>query len=128
MSGVPATILRLLIVGAVLVAAFKLRGSPGLVVPMAIVGSLVVSPYLHASDLCLLAAAAWMVWQERPTPAWRLALAAGWVIASPYLFITRIGLGLNRWPLLELVMLGALVLVAWRPLTRGADLRTRAPA
>ena len=128
LDGVLATVVRLVLVGAVLVTSFKLRGSPGLVIPVAIVGSLVTSPYLHASDLCLLAAAALMVWHEGQTLAWRVALALGWVLASPYLFVPGIGPSLNRWPLLELVLLGALVLVAWRPLTREADLRTRAPA
>ncbi len=97
-------------------------------VPIGIVGSLIVSPYLHASDLCLLSAAAWMVWEERTAVAWRAPLAAGWVVASPFLFLTGIGLSLNRWPLIESVLLLAMVVAAWRPLTGTADLRTRAPA
>jgi thiol:disulfide interchange protein len=92
------------------------------------VGSLLISPYLHASDLCLLAAAAWIVWEERPTVAWRAALGVGWVLASPYLWFTTHSPGLDRWPLLEVVLLVALGLLAWRPLTGRADLRTRAPA
>jgi hypothetical protein len=112
----------------VLATAYKLRGAPGLVVPIGIVGSLIVSPYLHASDLCLLSAAAWMVWEERTAMAWRTALAAGWVVASPFLFLTGMGPSLNRWPLIESVLLLAMVVAAWRPLTGTADLRTRAPA
>ncbi len=75
-TGASAAVLRVLIVGAVFGAAYKLRQSPGLVIPIAIIGSLLVSPYLHGSDLCLLAAAGWMVWEERPTWAWRLPLVA----------------------------------------------------
>jgi hypothetical protein len=129
-TGVVAAALRVLIVGAVLATAFKLRKSPGLVVPVGIVGSLLVSPYLHASDLCLLAAAAWMVWEERPGIAWRAALAAGWVLVSPFLFITRLSPDLHRLPWLEFGLLVGMVVVAWRPggLTGTADLRTRAPA
>jgi hypothetical protein len=112
----------------VLVTAFKLRGSPGLVVPVAVVGSLLISPYLHASDLCLLAAAAWIIWEERPVTAWRVALTAGWVLASPYLFVTGLGPRLQYWPWLEFILLAALAVVAWRPLTRSADLGTRAHA
>jgi Glycosyltransferase family 87 len=127
-TGVVAAVLRLLIIGMVLAAAYRLRGSPDLVMPIGIVGSLIVSPYLHASDLCLLAAAAWMVWEERATVPWRVALAAGWVMGSPFLFLTRTGPSLNRWPLIECLLLLALVVAAWRPLTSTADLRTRAPA
>jgi hypothetical protein len=76
-----------------------------------------------------------MVWQERPALAWRLPLAAGWLVASPFVASSGIALNLNRWPLVELVLLAALVFEAWRPgrkngeaLTAGAELRTRAPA
>jgi hypothetical protein len=127
-TGVVAFVLRLLIVGMVLATAFKLRGSSGLVVPVGIVGSLLVSPYLHASDLCLLAAAIWIVWEERPTPAWRALLAVAWVFGSQFSFLAGFGTGLNRWPWVEFALLLALVVVAWRPLTGAADLRTRAPA
>ena len=127
-TGVVAAVLRVLIVGIVLATAFRLRSSPGLVMPIGIVGSLIVSPYLHASDLCLLAAAAWMVWEERSTVTWRIALALGWLVASPFLFLPSGAPGLNRWPLIESALLLALVVVAWWPFTSAADLRTRAPA
>jgi hypothetical protein len=128
LSGAPALAVRILIVGGVVAIAFRLRSSSTTVVPVAVVGSLLISPYLHASDLCLLAAAAWIVWEERPTVAWRAALGVGWVLASPYLWFTTHSPGLDRWPLLEVVLLVALGLLAWRPLTGRADLRTRAPA
>jgi hypothetical protein len=127
-AGVGAAVLRVLIVGLVLATAVKLRASRGLVMPVGIVGSLIVSPYLHASDLCLLAAAAWMVWEERTNVAWRVGLALGWLVASPFLFLTGFSPGLNRWPLIESALLVALVVAAWWPLTSAADLRTRAPA
>ena len=127
-TGFVAFALRIVIVGAVLATAFKLRGVPGLVVPVGVMGSLIVSPYLHASDLCLFAAGSWMVWEERPVPAWRVPLAVGWVLASPFLVQTGLSPNLNRWPWLEYALLLALVVVAWRPLTGVADLRTRAPA
>src|SRR5439155_230923 len=84
-----------------LAAAYKLRSSPGLVVPLAIVGSLIVAPYLHGSDLCLLAAAAWMVWEERPATSWRVPLAIGWVLASPYLYLKGFSPELKLWPWIE---------------------------
>jgi Glycosyltransferase family 87 len=127
-AGVSAAVLRLVVVGLVLATAVRLRASVGLVVPVGVVGSLIVSPYLHASDLCLLAAGAWMVWEERSAIAWRVALAVGWVVASPFVFLTRFSPDLNRWPLVEFVLLLALVVTAWLPLTSSTDLRTRAPA
>jgi hypothetical protein len=116
-------------------AAFRLRRSPGLVIAAGVLGSLLVAPYLHGSDLCLLGVAAWLVWEERSTVAWRVPLALGWLIASPFVASSAIGLNLNRWPLVELVLLAALVFEAWRlgrergaALTGGAELGTRAPA
>jgi hypothetical protein len=117
-----------LIVGLVLATALRLRSTPSLVLPVGIIGSLIVSPYLHASDLCLLAAAAWMLWEERPMPAWRAPLAVGWILASPFMDQLGLSPSLNRWPLLEYALLLAIVVLAWRPLTGAADLRTRAPA
>jgi len=116
------------IVGVVLVTAIRLRGAPGLAVPLGVVGSLLISPYLHASDLCLLAAAGWMVWEERPSVPWRVFLAGAWVLASPFLFLTSGGPALDRWPLLELAVLIGIVATAWQLLTPWADFRSRATA
>jgi hypothetical protein len=134
-SGPVAMAVRLLIVSAALIAAFRLRGSPGLVIVAGILGSLLATPYLHASDLCLLAAAAWIVWEERQSPVWRLPLAAGWLAASPLAGLINLAPTLSRWALVEVALLAALVFEAWRPgrkngeaLTAGAELGTRAPA
>jgi len=127
--------LRLLIVAAGLAVAFRLRRSPGLVIAAGVLGSLLVAPYLHGSDLCLLGAAAWMVWEERPALTWRIPIALAWVVASPFVASSGLSLGLNRWPLIELALLAALVVEASRPgrereaaLTGKADLRSRAHA
>jgi hypothetical protein len=127
-TGATAMILRAAIVGAVLAASYRLRRTPGIVVPLAIVGSLVISPYLHASDLCMLAAAGWMVWEERPSLAWRVPLVAVWVLASPFLYLRGASLTLRQWPWVEFALLLALVIAAWWPLTAWADSRRRAPA
>jgi len=134
-SGSVALALRLLVVVAALAAAFRLRQSPGLAIAAAALGSLLVAPYLHGSDLCLLGVAAWVVWEEHPALAWRIPIAAGWIISSPFVASSPLSLGLNRWPLFELLLLAALVVEAWRPgrerepsLTGKADLRSRAPA
>jgi hypothetical protein len=127
-TGAAATLLRVLIVAAVLGAAYKLRHSPGLVIPIAIIGSLLISPYLHGSDLCMLAAAGWMVWEERPSLSWRIPLVAMWVLASPYLYLRGMSPHLKAWPWLEIALLLVLVIAAWWPLTARADSRRRAPA
>jgi hypothetical protein len=127
-TGVIAIGLRLLIVGAVLVTAYRLRGSIGLMLPVAIVGSLLTAPYLHPADLCLLSAAGFMAWEERPTLAWRAPLAAAWLLASPFFYEVGLTPGLTRWPWFELAFLLAVMIGAWRPLTAWADSRSRAPA
>ena len=126
--GLTAAVLRVLIVGAVLAASFRLRQSPGLVVPLAIVGSLVIAPYLHGSDLVMLAVAGWMVWEEHPRLAWRVPLAIGWFLASPYLYLRGESPHLGQWPWLEMAFLLALVVSAWTPLTAWAESRRRATA
>ena len=128
LTGLSAAAARIVIVGAVIGGAFRFRGTPGMVVPLAAIGSLLVAPYLHASDLCVLSAAAWMLWEERPAPAWRALLAAGWLIASPFLFLLQAGPRLSQWPLLEMVLFLAVCAVAIGPLTARADSRRRAPA
>jgi hypothetical protein len=113
-QGQAITALRIVIVVAVLIAAFRLRHSPGLVLAAGILGSLIAVSYLHASDLCLLAVAAVIVWEERPVLAWRIPVAAGWLLTSPYVGWIRFGLPLQRWPLLELAFLVGICVIAWR--------------
>jgi hypothetical protein len=127
--------LRIVIVGASLAAAFRFRESPGLAIAVGTLGSLLVVPYLHGSDLCLFSAAVFIVWQERTTLAWRIPIAAGWVIASPFIQMSSLSLRLNRWPLIEMLLLAALVFDAWRPrvagegaLTAEGDLKRQATA
>jgi hypothetical protein len=108
------TVLRIVIVVGALVAAYRLRSSPGLVLVAGILGSLIAVPYLHASDLDLLVVAALIVWEERPVLAWRLPLAAGWLLTSPYLILIGLGPPLERWPLAELAFLAGIFVIAWR--------------
>lgn len=123
-----ALALRVLIVGAVLTGAYKLRDQPGPALALAVVGSLVISPYLHASDLCMLAAAGFMVWESRPSLSWRAILITGWILASPFLYLKGYSLHLKQWPLFEFALLLAFVIAAWWPLTRWADFRRQATA
>ena len=127
-TGMFATALRVIIIGLVLAAAFKLRRSPGMVIPIAIVGSLTISPYLHASDLSMLAVAGWMVWEERSALSLRIPLVVVWVVASPFLYRAGYSLHIKQWPWVELALLVALLYAAWSPLTGWAASRRRAPA
>ena len=127
-TGVAAAVLRVGIVGAALGAAYRVRQTPSLAIPIAIVASLLVSPYLHGSDLCLLAAAGWMIWEDRPSFVWRAFLAASWIFASPFLYLKGVSPHLTQWPLLELAIFFALLLTAVGPLTTWADSRRQAPA
>jgi hypothetical protein len=114
LHGIGITVLRGFILVAVLIAAFRLRHSPGLVLVAGILGSLIAVPYLHASDFCLLAVAAVIVWEERPTLAWRVPLAVAWLLTGPYVGLVRFGLPLQRWPLVELAFLAGICVIAWR--------------
>jgi hypothetical protein len=114
LKGAVALSLRALIVAIALIAAFRLRSSAGMVIATAVLGSLLAAPYLHGSDLCLLSAAAWIVWEERPAVTWRVPLALGWLAASPFADASGLGPGLNRWPWLELALLAGLMVVALR--------------
>ena len=128
-TGAAATVARLVIVGGVLATAYRKRAeNPGPVIPAALIGSLLISPYLHASDLCLLSAAGWMVWEQTRALSVRAALAMIWILASPYLYVMQVSPQLNRWPLVEIVLLIALVVLAWAPLTSLVDSKRRAPA
>jgi hypothetical protein len=127
-TGLVAAALRIAIVGAVLASAYRLRQSPGLVIPLAIIGSLLASPYLHGADLCMLAAAGWMMWEERQSFAWRSLLVVAWISASPFLYLRGSSPELTQWPWLEAALFMALLAVAWRPLTAWGDSRRRAPA
>jgi len=79
------------------------------------IGSLLVVPYLHGSDLCLFSAAAWIVWEERTVLTWRVPIAAGWLVSTPYVNSTGLGLRLNRWTLFEVALLLALAVAAYWP-------------
>jgi hypothetical protein len=127
-AGAVALIARMLVVGIVFATAYRLRNSPGLALAAGILGSLIIAPYLHGSDLCLLAAAGWMVWQDRSWVGWRIALGVAWFLACPFLYLYGQALPLRFWPWLEIALLVALLLSAWRPLTARADLREQAPA
>lgn len=114
-GGTLATGLRVVIVAASLATAFRFRDSPGLAIAAGALGSLLVVPYLHGSDLCLFGAAAWIVWEERTVLMWRAPLAAGWLVSTPYINSTGLALGLNRWTLFELALLIALAVAAFWP-------------
>jgi hypothetical protein len=113
-TGAAALVLRLVIAGAALAAAYRFRTSPGLAIAGGILGSLLIAPYLHDSDLCLLSAAAFLIWEERPAMTWRVSLAAGWLVAIP--FIAMSGWKPNQavWTWVELSLLASLAVVAWR--------------
>jgi hypothetical protein len=113
-TGVAALVFRLVIAGTTLAAAFRFRSSPGLAIAVGTLGSLLIAPYLHDSDLCLLSAAAFMMWEERPATTWRIPLAAGWLVAIPFVAISGMRPYQTVWTWVELGMLVALVVVAWR--------------
>ncbi|HET9780659.1 MAG TPA: glycosyltransferase family 87 protein [Candidatus Dormibacteraeota bacterium] len=128
-SGTLAAVVRILVVASVLAAGHRLRESPAMVIPIAIVGSILVSPYLHVADLSMLAAAGFIAWEQWTAPAWRVPIALMWVIASPYVYDLGWSLHSRQWPLFEFVLLALLLSAAWWPsLTAGVTSRRRSLA
>jgi alpha-1,2-mannosyltransferase len=113
LTGVAATVVRLFIVAAALATAYKLRSTPGLAVAVGALASLIVAPYIHGSDLIVFVAAGWITWHELPSRAWRVALAAIWVVATPFVFDVGAGALLSRWALAELALFIGIVVWAW---------------
>jgi len=138
LTGGVAVAVRVIIVLAAFVTAYKARSSPGTAIVLGALASLITAPYLHGSDLCVFVAAGWIVWHERPAPEWRAMLVAMWIFASPVVFDSAIGPMLNRWALAELVLFGAIVAWAWagdrleairgKALTGSGDAGKHAPA
>lgn len=136
-GGVAATV-RVIIVLAAFITAYKVRSSPGMAIVLGALASLVTAPYLHGSDLCVFVAAGWIVWHERPGAGWRAMLVAMWVLASPVVFDSAVGPMLNRWALAELALFAVIVAWAWagdrlealqgRALTGSGDAGKHAPA
>jgi Glycosyltransferase family 87 len=128
-TGAFAAILRIVIIASVLAAGHRLRDTPGRIIPVALVGSLLVSPYLHPADFCMLAAAGFITWEEFRTPAWRVPIVAVWVLASPFLYDPGWSLRSRQWPWVEIGLLLVLLLAAWWPsLTAGVTSRRRSLA
>jgi hypothetical protein len=137
LTGPVATACRLVIVGAALFAARLLRSTPGLTMAAGVLASMLVAPYLHNSDLCLLVAAAWMVWEEGPM--FRAPLIVMWLAAAPFVLQRDMGPTLEGWARIELALLAGLVALAvlggrlWvsgpsAALTDTAELSRHAPA
>ncbi len=134
LTGTSAAVSRVVVVGAALAIAYRMRSTPGIAIAAGVLASLLATPYMYHSDLCLLGAAGWILWEERPTPFWRASLVTIWMLATPYSGAAGLGLTLRQWPLVELALFVVLVVVVWQggharaSFTGEADLRTLAPA
>jgi hypothetical protein len=71
-----------------------------------VLASMLVAPYLHNSDLCLLVAAAWMTWEE--APMFRAPLVAMWFAAAPFVVVRHMGPSLSGWVYIELALFAGL--------------------
>lgn len=138
LAGTTATAVRVAVLAVSIVTAFRLRATPGLALALGALASLITAPYLHGSDLCVLVAAGWILWHERPAGAWRALLMTIWVFSTPFVYDTGPGALLKRWALAEIVLFVAIVGAAWigapvsalarRALTASGALTRRAPA
>ena len=138
LTGAGATALRVIIVVAAMATAYRFRKSPWLAMVVGAMASLMTASYLHPSDICLLVASGWILWHERSDRVWRALLVGLWFVALPFLRVVGLGVPLNRWLIIEMVFMVALILDAWmtrpaissqpRALTPAADFSGPAPA
>jgi len=114
-GGIQVTALKGIIVALTMATASLARQRPGRWLPAAIVGSLLVSPYLHTSDLCLFTVAGWMAWHEWTSAGARAPLAVIWMVSAPLTWFVPKWPAVNRWPLIEVAVVLAMAVsaVAW---------------
>jgi glycosyl transferase family 87 len=125
-TGVVALVARLAIVAGALVTAFRFRDRPGLPLAIGALASLLVAPYLHASDLCVFVAAGWIIWHELPAPLPRAVIAATLLMSTSLNVVAGIGPPLNRWLLFELLLAIMVGVTAWLPQRGMVALTSRA--
>jgi hypothetical protein len=114
--GLPAVgsvIVRVAIAVSGLALMYRYRREPGMALAVGAVVSLLLTTYLHESDLCLFGAAGWIVWHERNNPAWRAVIAGLWVLATPFLAGSPLAPALTRWVACELFVMAAFAADAW---------------
>ena len=126
LDGIPAAVIRALIVAGALVTAYRYRAQQGLALAAGALASLLVASYLHASDLCVLVSVGWIVWHERPEPLLRTVVAAGWLMSTALNVMIGLGPPLNRWLIFELLLAIAVAGMAWWPNGRKLPLTGRA--
>ena len=126
LTGLTATLARLAIVAGALVTAYRFRRFPGVPLAMGALASLMVAPYLHASDLCVFVAAGWIIWHELPSPMPRAVITATALMSTALNVVAGIGPPLNRWMLFELLLALTVGVMAWLPMHGLAPLTTRA--
>jgi hypothetical protein len=124
-TGATVAVSGAVIVGAAMVAAYRVRSTPGIAIAVGVLASLLAAPYLYENDLCLLGAAGWILWEERPTPFLRASLVTIWMLATPHLVVAGLGPTLGQWPLVELALFVALVAVTWQGGHAARALRAR---
>ncbi|TMC84335.1 MAG: DUF2029 domain-containing protein [Chloroflexi bacterium] len=88
-----------------IVAAWRQRASPELVIAAGVVGSLLFTPYLGFQDFLMLFVAGWLVIRARPSALQVGVLVAGYALLELALVVLAIPLLLA-----ELVLLGSLLL------------------
>ena len=118
--GVAGLIGQVVVAALTLVAAYRQRHlGPSAPVVAGLVGSLLVTPYVHIYDLTVLFAAAWLYLRMNPPRLGRMVLVVGYLVMLPTV-VYRVLEGLE--PGVALLSMVWLLLIAW-PL----DLRRTRP-
>jgi len=105
-----------------LVAAYRhRREGPELPIVAGLIGSLLVTPFIHLEDLTTVVVAAWLYLRTRPPIEGRIHLALGYALLAPSILF-RFGLGTE--PFFVAWEVAWLLMLAWLPHRRIAITKT----
>jgi hypothetical protein len=109
---------------ATLFAAYHRRGQgPEWPIAVGLVGSLLITPYIHWEDLTATVVAAWLYWRTSPPMYGRLLIAAGYLAMAPTILLGGSMAGLE--PVFVLLQIAWLLTIALIPARTATALPTQ---
>jgi len=99
---------------ATLLAAYRRRAEgPELPIAIGLIGSLLVTPYIHWEDLTAAVVAAWLYWRTSPPLRGRIMIAGGYLAMAPTILLGGSMAGLEA--VFVFVEVAWLLVIVWSP-------------